>query len=280
MNLYRSLYSRQTRGNVPDNRYLEKLAAGIPPSSGTQAPIAAHPPQPAGFGTVAPAPVSQPQPAGFGNLLTAPQPLQPSPAGLVQVQAQQTSAGFGVVLGGAPQRPTSLLAPASEIADVLGSWGAPVTAGGGTDLLGPSGPTAPKLMGDLLGAVPPDGSPASSAQSGGRQSSSSREIVLTQLRAEDFTMDESPRRGAMPGGAAHAQQQSIMKFISSLGVDPAVRLAYCRYRIEFACDVCCAGTDGGLGEFLQHFKRCMDGLSKAELLLIGDGFKQEAARRH
>eukprot|EP01043_Picozoa_sp_COSAG02_P065383 COSAG02_NODE_9846_length_2094_cov_6.900593_1_plen_244_part_00 len=212
-----------------------------PPQAATQAATAAQPPPPAGFGTVTPAATLEPA-AGFASFTAAQPQLQQQslPAGFAQVQAQQTPAGFGVMLGGgatAPQpeaqQPPSLLAPTADLGGVLGNWGAAApaapAAGGGTDLLGVGGgAAASNLLGggqDLLGAVPAGGSLMGNAESGRSGSPSAREIQLTQLSAEDFTMDESPRRGAMPGDAGNSQQQSIMKFIGSLGVDPVVRLA-------------------------------------------------------
>jgi len=59
---------------------------------------------------------------------------------------------------------------------------------------------------------------------GRTESASSREINLTPLSADDFTLGETPNgKGSLPGGAGQMQQESIMKFIRALGVQPVVR---------------------------------------------------------
>lgn len=103
----------------------------------------------------------------------------------------------------APQPQVSLLgsAPAGD-SSILDGWTAASPATAPEDLLGGGTTPTPGLMESA-------------------RSSSSREINLNQLKAEDFVIEEPSRN--LPGSAGQAQQASIMKFIGSLGVDPMVR---------------------------------------------------------
>ena len=243
------------------NRYLERLAAGVqlPQQQHSQPPPAGFSSvqtqqTPAGFGVVLGSNLAVPQ-------QQQPQQQQQPLAGFTALPSQQPSA---VLQPEAQQPMVPESTPAGDATDVFSNWtaaGAPAPApvdaggsdllgaggggndllgaggggndllgagGGGNDLLGAGGGATPNLLGatpDLSSwGVPAGGKPLGSAESSGAKSTSSREINLNQLSAEDFTMDEPARNGAMPGAAgANAQQQAIMKFIGCLGVDPMVR---------------------------------------------------------